>query len=70
MKTNETIEIGIVDRYPAIQLSHLSREWITHALFLPMIVQLHKLHAIDENIKSLETAANKIKNQLRRIVVI
>ena len=59
VNTKKTIEIGTIDRYPAIQLSHPSREWITHALFLPMIVQLHKLHAVDENIKSLEAAANK-----------
>lgn len=68
--TQRTIEIGTIGGYPAIQLSHPSREWITHSLFLPMIVQLHKLHAVDEKIEPLEEAATKIKNQLRRIEVI
>ena len=69
INTNKTIEIGIVDRYPAIQLSHPSRKWITHFLFLPMIVQLHKLHAVEEENGTLDAVATKIKDQLRRIEV-
>lgn len=68
--TKKTIEIGTIDRYPAIQLSHPSRAWITHFLFLPMIVQLHQFYAVNKKNVPLEKAATDIKSQLRRIEVI
>ena len=68
--TNKIVEIGTIEGIPTIQLPHPSGNWGFPKHFLPMIVQLHKLHAVDEKIKPLEEAVTKIKNQLRRIVVI
>ncbi|MBD5372352.1 MAG: hypothetical protein HDR75_03280 [Bacteroides sp.] len=68
--TNKIIEIGTIAGIPTIQLPHPSGNWGFPKHFLPMIVQLHKLHAVDDEIKPIEEVATKIKNQLRRIAVI
>lgn len=67
--TNKIIEIGTIAGIPTIQLPHPSGNWGFPKHFLPMIVQLHKLHAVDDKIKPLEETTTKIKNQLRRIEV-
>lgn len=68
--SHKTIEIGTIDGIPAIQLSHPSRDWGFPKYVIPMIVQMHKLHAVEENNKSLDEVAAKIKYQLSRIEVI
>lgn len=68
--SNRIIEIGTINGIPALQLSHPSRDWGFPKFFIPMIVQMHKLHAVDEKNKSLEEVVTKIKSQLLRIDVI
>lgn len=70
LTTNRVIEIGTIEGIPTIQLPHPSGNWGFPKFFLPMIVQLHRLHAVDETNGILEDAANKIKYQLKRVDVI
>ncbi|MDE6485021.1 MAG: hypothetical protein K2L14_06490 [Duncaniella sp.] len=67
--TNRMIEMGTIEKIPTIQLPHPSGDWGMPKFIIPMIVKMHRLHAVDEKVNSLEEAATKIKNQLKRIEV-
>ncbi len=67
--TNRVIEIGTIESIPTIQLPHPSGNWGFPKFYIPMIVQMHQLHAVNENNGTLEAVANKIKNQLKCVDV-